>query len=167
MTSAQDLRTLYDYGIWANGKLFDTIVQLTPEQFTQTVVGSYGSVRNTLVHLLSAEWGWLDRCGGPQRGSALVAGDYPTVASLLDRWRPIEVQAREFLAPLNDEDLNRRVEFSFGSGPQYTMRVGELLQHGATHGVHHRGQIAVLLRALGKPSANFDMLVYYGWDPAA
>jgi uncharacterized damage-inducible protein DinB len=96
-----------------------------------------------------------------------VASDYPTVASLLDRWRQVEGQAREFLANLNDEDLNRTIEFSLGNGPKYAMRLGELMQHGAIHGIHHRGQVALLLRALGKTPGNFDMLVYYGWDPAA
>src|SRR5436309_15218065 len=35
-------------------KLFDVISQITPEQFTRPVAGSYGSIRNTLVHVLSA-----------------------------------------------------------------------------------------------------------------
>ena len=96
-----------------------------------------------------------------------MASDYPTVASVLDRWREVEGQAREFLANLNDEDLNRIVGFSLGNGPQYAMRLGELMQHGAIHGIHHRGQVALLLRALGKTPGNFDMLVYYGWDPSA
>jgi uncharacterized damage-inducible protein DinB len=78
MTSVRDLQALYDYGYWANGKLFEVVLQLTPEEFTRSVAGSYGSVRNTMVHVLSAEWGWLDRCGGAQRGPALVTSDYPT-----------------------------------------------------------------------------------------
>ena len=168
MTSAKDLRALYDYGYWANGKLLDAVHTLTPEEFTQSVVGSYGSVRNTLVHVLSAEWGWLDRCGGSKRGPALVATDYPTVASLMDRWRQVEAQVRAFLANLKDEDLERTIEFSLGNGPKYAMRLGELMQHGAIHGIHHRGQVALLLRALGRTPSNFDILVYYGWrDEAA
>lgn len=67
---AGDLLRLYDYGYWANKRLLDAVSQLTAEQFTQPVAGSYGSIRNTLVHVLSAEWGWLDRCGGPARGDA-------------------------------------------------------------------------------------------------
>jgi hypothetical protein len=55
MTSLKDLQALYDYGYWANGKLFEVVSQLTPEEFTQSVAGSYGSVRNTIVHVLSAE----------------------------------------------------------------------------------------------------------------
>ena len=55
--TVKDLERLYDYGYWANKKLLAVISQLTPEQFTQAVAGSYGSVRNTMVHILSAELG--------------------------------------------------------------------------------------------------------------
>jgi uncharacterized damage-inducible protein DinB len=162
MTSVKDLQTQYDYGYWANGKLLEVVSQLTPEQFTQTVAGSYGSVRNTMVHILSAEWGWLDRCGGAQRGPALVASDYPTLTSIVDRWWQVEAHMRAFLSNLKEEDLGRVVEFSFGSGPNYVMQLGELMRHAAIHGVHHRGQIALLLRSLGHAPGNFDMLAYYG-----
>jgi uncharacterized damage-inducible protein DinB len=161
MTSAKDLRALYDYGYWANGKLLDGVSQLTQEQFTQSVAGSYDSVRNTLVHILSAEWGWLDRCGGARRGPALAATDYPTVISLIDRWRQVEAHVREFLSNLNDEDLNRTIEFSLGNGPKHAMQLGELMHHAAIHGVHHRGQVALLLRSLGRVPGNFDIFFYY------
>ena len=88
--TVKDLERLYDYGYWANKKLLAVVSQLTPEQFTRTVAGSYGSVRNTMVHMLSAEWGWLDRCGGHARGPALKADDYPTVESLVEIWAKVE-----------------------------------------------------------------------------
>src|SRR5258706_1187445 len=83
-----DLTRRFDYGYWANAKLFAAVLQLTPEQFTQNVAGSYGSVRNTLVHTLSAEWGWFDRCGGPSRGPAPNADEFPTVDSVLNTCGP-------------------------------------------------------------------------------
>jgi uncharacterized damage-inducible protein DinB len=55
--TVKDLEGLYSYGCWANKHLFHVISQLTPEQFTRDVAGSYGSIRNTMVHILSAEWG--------------------------------------------------------------------------------------------------------------
>ena len=164
--TTKDLQTLFDYSYWANKKLFKVLSQLTTEQFTQPVAGSYGSVRNTMVHILSAEWGWLDRCGGPQRGGALVASDYPTTASLIDRWQQVEGFVREFLANLRDEDLDRVVEFSLGDGPKHSMRLGHLMHHAAIHGVHHRGQVALLLRTLGHTPGNFDILFYEGGSEA-
>jgi uncharacterized damage-inducible protein DinB len=158
--TVKDLQRLYDYGYWANHKLLAVVSQLTPEQFTQTVAGSYGSVRNTMVHMLSAEWGWLDRCGGHERGPALKADDYPSAESLLETWGKVEGWVRAFVATLKDEELHRTVEFKNPRGETRSMTLAELMQHAANHGVHHRGQVALLLRVLGRVPGNVDMLLY-------
>lgn len=158
--TVQDLERLYDYGYWANTTLFRVVSQLTAEQYTQNVAGSYGSIRNTLVHALSAEWGWLDRCGGHKRGPALKPEDYPTPESLIDTWRAVEGHVRAFLSPLTDADLNRVIEYTTPRGDKRTGVLGALLQHGVVHGVHHRGQVALLLRTLGYTPGNFDLLFY-------
>ena len=159
--TVEDLKTLFDYSCWANAGLRDVLSQVTTEQFTQPVAGSYGSIRNTMVHMLSAEWGWLERCGGAARGPALNAQDYPTVTALFDLWRQVEARVREFLSTLQDDDLGRGVEFAIGSGPRQAMALRHLLHHAAVHAVHHRGQVAFLLRTLGHVPGNFDMLLYY------
>ena len=159
--TVDDLRRLYDYSYWANRKLFQVLEQMTTEQFTQAVAGSYGSIRNTMVHVMSAEWGWIDRCGGPPRGPQLSADNYPTAASLLEAWRTVEGHVRGFLDTLADEDLSRAVEFTLPrAGGTRVMALGELLQHGANHGVHHRGQVALLVRLLGYTPGNVDLLIY-------
>jgi len=158
--TVKDLERLYDYGYWANKKILQVVSRLTPEQFTATGTGSYGSVRNTMVHMLSAEWGWLDRCGGPQRGPALKPEDYPTVESLVETWSRVEGYVREFLSKQKDHDLSRIVEFTNPRGEKRTALLGTLLQHAANHGVHHRGQVALLLRSLGYTPGNVDMLFY-------
>src|SRR5438477_8389776 len=155
-----DLKRRYDYSYWANAKLFAVIATLTPDQFTRNVAGTYGSIRNTLVHTMSAEWGWIARCGGPARGPMLKADDYPTFASITDQWAIIEGYAREFLGTLKDEDLDRIVEFDLGPIGAGAVPAGELLEHAANHGSHHRGQIALLLRALGVAPGNVDVLFY-------
>ena len=158
--TVKDLERLYDYGYWANRKLLAVVSNLNPAQFTQVVAGSYGSIRNTLVHALSAEWGWLDRSGGHPRGPALKPDDYLTVGSLVEAWTRVEGWMREFLAGLRDEDLNRVVEFGNPRGERRSGILGELLQHAAMHGVHHRGQVALLLRSLGYTPGNWDLLFY-------
>lgn len=155
-----DLERLFDYHYWANKKLLDVVGQLTPDEFGQSVAGSYGSVRNTLVHVMSAEWGWLDRCGGPPRGPRLKPEDYPSFESLVDTWVKVEGYMRGFLASLDDVELAREIEFAFGNSPTASASVGDLLQHAAIHAVHHRGQVALLLRLLGRVPGDFDMLYY-------
>jgi uncharacterized damage-inducible protein DinB len=157
----EDLQTLYDYGYWANEKLFAVTAGLTPEEFTRPLGGGYGSIRSTMVHVLSAEWGWLGRCGGPERVARLDPEGYPTLESVLETWRRVEAYVREFVPRLKDEDLARNVEFTIDGTTRHSMPLGELLHHAAVHGVHHRGQIALLLRLLGHPPGNFDLLFYY------
>jgi uncharacterized damage-inducible protein DinB len=107
-----DLVTLYDYSYWANARLFSAIVRLTDEQFTREVAGSYGSVRTSLVHMMSAESGWLERCGGPRRGERLDPRHFPTLDSVKQRWAVYESQMRGFLGSLTDADLRRQVAYS-------------------------------------------------------
>ncbi|MFZ0594254.1 MAG: hypothetical protein WAM39_27610 [Bryobacteraceae bacterium] len=40
------------------------------------------------------------------------------MASFIDRWQQVEANVRHFLSNLKDEELDRLVEFSFGSGPK-------------------------------------------------
>jgi uncharacterized damage-inducible protein DinB len=155
-----DLQRLYDYHYWANGKLLAALEQLTAEQFVAPVTGSYGSIRNTLVHSLSAEWGWLDRCGGPPRGAPLKPDQFPTLSAVSAACALVEGHMRAFLSGLGDADLARPVSFAFGTGPAHEMLLGDLLQHAAIHAVHHRGQVALMTRASGLSPGNFDLVIF-------
>ena len=41
------------------------------------------------------------------------------------------------------------------------MAIGEILHHAAIHNIHHRGQVTLLMRALGHVPGNVDILFYY------
>jgi uncharacterized damage-inducible protein DinB len=81
---------------------------------------------------------------------------------LVERWNQVAAWQREFLSGQNEADLDRVIEFTLGGGPKQAQRVGDLLQHAVLHGVHHRGQVALLLRMLGAAPENFDYLFYPG-----
>ena len=156
----RDLQRLYDYHYWATGQLLGVVAQLTPEQFTQSVAGSHGSIRNTLVHVLSAEWGWLERCGGPRRGERLNPQNFPEVEVLIRAWAQVEGYVRAFLSGLGDADLTRDIEFTIGGVPNHSLPLGDLMEHAALHAMHHRGQAVLLLRMLGYVPGGIDFLLY-------
>lgn len=159
--TVENLEALYDYSYWANERLFQSISKIKPEEFTQSVAGGRESIRNTMAHVLSTEWGWLSRCGGRQRKAKLDPIDYPTVEALVEEWSKVETYVRDFLSGLQDEDLARSVEYLGSERKKRTMPLGELMQHSIIHAAHHRGQVALLLRELGYAPGHFDLLFYY------
>jgi uncharacterized damage-inducible protein DinB len=72
----------------------------------------------------------------------------------------VEQSMRTFLSTLSDADLSRDIEFSFTPAEKHSVPMGRLLQHAAVHGVHHRGQVALLLRTLGRVPGNFDLVIF-------
>ena len=60
----EEIRTLFAYDAWANGRTLDACAALTPEQFTRDLGSSFRSVRDTLAHILGAQWIWLERFHG-------------------------------------------------------------------------------------------------------
>jgi len=62
--SPDEMRQLYDYNAWANRRALEAASALTEEQFTRVLGSSFASVRDTLVHIYSGEWVWLERFQG-------------------------------------------------------------------------------------------------------
>jgi len=74
---------------------------------------------------------------------------------------------RQFLASLTDADLARSITYTIPPlGLAGAGRVGDLLHHAVIHNIHHRGQVALLLRALGQVPGNVDILFYHSEPPA-
>ena len=156
-----DIQELFAYSRWANRKLFTVIDQLPDDAFIREVAGAYGSIRNTLVHIMSTEAGWLERCGGPRRGPRLVAGDFARLEDVVERWERVESDLDHFLRSLQDADLNRMATYPGAEGATRSMPIGELLHHAANHAVHHRAQISLLLREMGHAPGNIDLLFFF------
>ena len=110
---------------------------------------------------MSAEWGWLGRCGGPERPAKLRGEDYPTLQSLRDAWAALQTQVYAFLDTLNEADLSQDVTYPGHQGAARTMPLGELMQHTANHAVHHRGQVALMIRMQGYAPGDLDMLFFF------
>jgi len=109
--------------------------------------------------MLSAEWGWLAAAAG-RPGRCTEGGRFSNLRFSYRMLAEVEGWVREFLSGLRDEDLARIIEFTLSSGESVDA-VGTVDASRAVHGVHHRGQVALLLRALGHAPGNVDILFYY------
>jgi uncharacterized damage-inducible protein DinB len=58
------IQELYQYNRWANDRVFEAVAALSPKDFTKDLDNSHPSVRDTLTHIISGEWIWLQRWKG-------------------------------------------------------------------------------------------------------
>jgi uncharacterized damage-inducible protein DinB len=155
-----DIEYIYKYNRWANAAIFDAAAKLTPEQFTRDLQSSHCSVRDTLAHILAAEWIWLERWKGVSPKTLLDPADFPTVESVRAALRKVEEERDDFVANLSDESLAESLTYTNTRGEQWTYTFGQMLQHVAHHSTYHRGQVTTMLRQLGAEPAPVDLLVW-------
>jgi len=120
MSGLLQIRTLYEYSAWANARILDAATSLTLDQLDAAGDGAYGSVRETLVHTMSAQRGWLARWRSTQPTvpptRRLDPAELPDVAEIRARWDEIERETRAYVAGLSEEALDRVVRYVSSSG---------------------------------------------------
>ncbi len=162
----ETLRAMYDYNRWATERLLDTAAGLTAEQWLAPGTAGRGSVRDTLVHLISAQrsWlGWWNGSVGPEGRSRLRLDPqaFPDLAAVRAIWETVDRDTRSFLAGLTDADLNREYRSAMPNGKTFRLPLWQMMEHVANHGTQHRSEVAAMLTAFGRSPGDLDMLVFF------
>jgi uncharacterized damage-inducible protein DinB len=162
-----DIQLLYDYDRWANNRVLQAVSGLSGEQFTRDLGGSFRSVRDTLVHIISGEWGWLAYWKEPSHSSAFLTDlrkrrdglfnpdAFPNVAAVQLKWVEVEKEQVEFVNQVTSEALERMLPFRTTQ-----IRLAHLMQHLANHSTYHRGQVALMMRQLDAEPLATDFHVF-------
>ena len=158
----QDTRNLISFHYWARNRVLDAVEPLSQDQFTRELGGSFGSVRNTLVHTFSAEYVWLMRWKGEVPTGMLGPEGFPDVSALRHAWTDHEAKLRGFFDPLDEEGVQQVMRYKTLAGPESSARLWQMLQHVVNHGSYHRGQVTTLLQQLGAaPPKAMDLIAFY------
>jgi uncharacterized damage-inducible protein DinB len=156
-----DFRNLYEYNAWANHRASDACAALSPEQFARNLASSFPSVKDTLAHIMGAEWIWLERWSGASPTSFMDASQLATVAAIRERWEPIERGLQDYVHSLSPADLQTTLQYKSMAGKAFAQPLWQTLQHLANHSTYHRGQITTMLRQLGATPVSTDMVAFY------
>jgi uncharacterized damage-inducible protein DinB len=160
-----DIRQLYDYNRWASRRILTVVSALASEDFIRPMGNSYSSVRDTLAHILGAEWIWLERWQGRSPRALLDAATFPTVQSLESRWETVGQEQAQFIEALTAQGLCEELAYINQRGERYAYPLWQQLVHVVNHSSYHRGQVITLLRQLGAEAASTDFLVYFDERP--
>lgn len=151
----QTILTMVQFNFWANERILTSCAALTAEQFTRGLNPNPGwnTLQSLLVHALDAEVGWRMVLQASDEDVILQASDFPTVASLADRWLAEKDTWLAYIDSLTDDMLNAP---SSESGHI----VWQTIMHVVTHSIQHRAEVAVFLTKLGHSPGELDFDVF-------
>jgi uncharacterized damage-inducible protein DinB len=171
-----DIHLLFEYDRWANHSVFQAVSTLSTEQFTRDLGGTFRSVRDTLVHIVGAEAGWLTCWNEPsptadfiddvwaRQDSVFNPNSFLDLAAVRSKWAEVEQEQLEFVNRVTNESLRRMIPVRATQ-----ISLAHLMQHLTNHSTYHRGQISLMMRQLAaKPlSTDFAMFLMEGRREAA
>ncbi len=146
------LSDAFDHHVWATVHLLDACAELTPDQMEATVTGTYGSIIDTLRHIVGADVAYLDVLAGDQ---AEFDEEAATVADLRSRMVGHLRTWAGYIADEPDPDtpaVLHREDGSEGHAP-----TGIRLAQALHHGTDHRSQICTTLTYLGIEPPEIDV----------
>jgi uncharacterized damage-inducible protein DinB len=156
-----EILDLYAYNRWANDRVLDAAAALTPVELDRDLKSSFPSVRETLAHILTAEWVWLSRWNGVSPGGPPAGWDLSTLDGIRGRWSEVERERAALLASLDDDALERTIDYRNTKGEPFSSPLVHLLRHVVNHSSYHRGQVVTMLRQLGHAAPATDLVIYH------
>lgn len=161
MNRLDEIRQLFEFHRWANRRLLEAVAALTEEQFARDLGSSFPSVRDTLVHVLGAEWVWLTRWLGSSPSGTPPEWKRLAYPELLRVWEEMEAQQAAFVDGLTEERLDEVLAYRTLAGAPQESALWQMLRHVVNHGTYHRGQLTTMLRQLGGTPPSTDLIQFY------
>ena len=152
------LADAFAHHIWASLRVIDACAALPPEQLETTVPGTFGSILDTVRHLVGADRSYLALLSG----DAVARLDDATEAAMsLADLRAVLVENGPIWANVvaGDLDADKMLTRYREDGASSSAPLGIRLAQVVHHGTDHRSQIATALTTLGVTPPEMDV-----WD---
>jgi len=148
----------FGHHIWATILVLDVCAPLDDAQLATTVPGTYGSIIDTLRHIVGGDVFYLDVLrGGEPEPFDKQSSDIPTLRAVMEAHGPVwQGLVSGDLDPATDV-----VEYE-DSGYETHAPLGIRLAQALYHGTDHRSQVCTALTSLGIEPPSIEV-----WDYAA
>ena len=157
MKPTDTLTTLFSHNLWANLRLLERCAALTSEQLDATISGAFGSIRDTLQHIVTAEQSYFSRIstGQPRRRPE----DAPplTIAEMLGSVRTTGLGLIDWAPKVQADDT---VQLDWEGTPRDVPKTTVLTQ-AINHATEHRAQIMAILTQLGIEPPDLQSWSYF------
>jgi uncharacterized damage-inducible protein DinB len=139
------LADAFGHHVWATIRVLDACAALDDAQLATAVPGTYGSIIDTVRHLVGGDVFYLDvlRGGEPERFNE-AASDIPTLRAVMEAHDPVWQR----LVTGDPDPTTVVVEYE-DSGYETHAPLGIRLAQALYHGTDHRSQVCTALTTLG------------------
>ena len=153
-----DFRQHIEFSKWATLRTLKACSALAPEELTRDLGNSFGSVLGTLIPIFCADRMWLSRIEGGGRKSMLDPGEIVNFAVLLKQWPGM---LDRFIEKAAEGAAETPVVYERTNGEEQQTPFRQVILHAVNHASYHRGQVATMLRQMGKEPPNTDLINFY------
>jgi len=150
------LADFFKQNLWANLRLLDACTNLSDEQLDATTRGTFGSVRETFMHLFAAEEHYVSLVTGQRSEPALSERD-PFAG--FDELRQRAHKTGEELIAIAEQGEEKRIIHLFYDEQDHEVPAIFVLIQAINHATDHRSQVAILLSQQGITLPGLD-----GWS---
>ncbi len=158
---ADHFRTMAAYNRWANGLLYGACRMVGDAERRWDRGAFFGSIHNTLNHILVGDRIWLGRIEG------LDVSDLALDAVLFHDFDELEAARRveddrldRVLADVDDDRMAGVLRYANQSGEAQQMAMRLVWTHLFNHQTHHRGQTHAMLSQAGIDPPPLDLIYY-------
>lgn len=148
------LSDFYKHNLWANLRLLDACASLSDTQLDATMHGTFGSVRDTLLHMFAAEEGYAHHVTGKIPNPSLK--ELMTFPGVDELRRRAKMSGELLIEAAEQKDLDRILYLDGGT---YECPAMIVMIEAINHATDHRSQIATLLSQQGIEPPGLD-----AWD---
>lgn len=151
------LLVLHNYNDHANALVMEAAKKLDENAFTTSSSPSHGSVQGLLTHMLTTEFFFLARCEGkpvqPKPAAATL-----TLEEIRVTFVQIAEERRKYLEWISEDLLAQEIAIPIG-GQDFTLARWQFLAQSLLHSAHHRGELSIVMTALGAPLPTLDIII--------
>ena len=153
---------LADYNSWANNMAIEWLYQINDDQWNQVITSSFSSIKQTSIHIASAEKIWIDFWNNVPDPVYLSVAFNGSKNDLIDVWKQASAGLKNFVEKYPEENYLQPVLFRYPNGAEGQMEFWQTFSHLINHSTYHRGQLVTLLRQAGFTKlSSIDLATYY------
>ena len=148
------IKTYIEYQLDMTRRVWESINQLTDEQFVADDAYSRGSIRNLMVHLTSTDRRWLAGLKNAEEDVGhLKFEDFSTRAEAREVFEEVAQNLSEYANSLTEEEINQNPNDL--PNPRW-----QVLLHMINHGTDHRSTVLQRLHEFAAPTFDQDFIMW-------